>query len=103
MTQAYTAIYICFALLQFMRVIEADRHACQKPPREIGALYMVYPDSGTKKHLIICLLAVQHDNGFHAAAARTLSRSLALYFSRPVRLFRPAKGIVSRKLYFYKH
>lgn len=49
-----------------------------------------------KQYLIILLLALQHDppSGFHAAAARTLSRSLALYFSRPVRLFRPAKGTV---------
>ncbi|KAJ2916850.1 hypothetical protein MD484_g3546, partial [Candolleomyces efflorescens] len=30
-------------------------------------------------------------NNFNAACARTLSRGLALYFSRPVRLFRPAK------------
>jgi hypothetical protein len=31
-------------------------------------------------------------NNFNAAVARTLTRGLALYFSRPVRLFRPAKG-----------
>jgi hypothetical protein len=31
-------------------------------------------------------------NNLQAACARTLSRGLALYFSRPVRLFRPAKG-----------
>ncbi|KAH9934686.1 uncharacterized protein B0H18DRAFT_977706 [Fomitopsis serialis] len=30
-------------------------------------------------------------NSFYAALARTATRSLALYFSRPVRLFRPAK------------
>lgn len=30
-------------------------------------------------------------NNFNAACARTLTRGLALYFSRPVRLFRPAK------------
>lgn len=31
-------------------------------------------------------------NSLYAALARTATRSLALYFSRPVRLFRPAKG-----------
>lgn len=31
-------------------------------------------------------------SNLNAACARTLSRGLALYFSRPVRLFRPAKG-----------
>ncbi|KAH9951956.1 hypothetical protein B0H21DRAFT_6413 [Amylocystis lapponica] len=30
-------------------------------------------------------------NSFYAALARTATRSLALYFSRPVRLFRPSK------------
>ncbi|KAI0082773.1 hypothetical protein K474DRAFT_1610961 [Panus rudis PR-1116 ss-1] len=30
-------------------------------------------------------------NSFYAAMARTATRSLALYFSRPVRLFRPSK------------
>lgn len=28
----------------------------------------------------------------HAAIARTATRSLALFFARPVRLFRPSKG-----------
>jgi len=31
-----------------MPVIEADPYACQDPPREIGALYMVYPDNRMK-------------------------------------------------------
>ena len=31
-----------------MPVIEADPHACQNPPRELSALYIVYPGSGTK-------------------------------------------------------
>lgn len=31
-------------------------------------------------------------NAFYAALARTVARGLALYFSRPVRLFRPSKG-----------
>lgn len=34
----------------------------------------------------------QQANSFYAALARTATRSLALYFSRPVRLFRPSKG-----------
>ena len=34
----------------------------------------------------------QGNNAITAAIARTLARSAALYFSRPVRLFRPAKG-----------
>ncbi|OCH86558.1 hypothetical protein OBBRIDRAFT_761133 [Obba rivulosa] len=33
----------------------------------------------------------QQSNSLYAALARTATRSLALYFSRPVRLFRPAK------------
>ena len=33
-----------------------------------------------------------HGNSLYAALARTLTRSAALYFSRPVRLFRPVKG-----------
>ncbi|EJF66019.1 hypothetical protein DICSQDRAFT_97718 [Dichomitus squalens LYAD-421 SS1] len=33
----------------------------------------------------------QQSNSFYAAIARTAARSLALYFSRPVRLFRPSK------------
>ncbi|KAI8998473.1 hypothetical protein BD414DRAFT_122326 [Trametes punicea] len=33
----------------------------------------------------------QQSNSFYAALARTATRSLALYFSRPVRLFRPSK------------
>ena len=33
-------------------------------------------------------------NSFYTAFARTTSRALALYFSRPVRLFRPTKGTV---------
>ncbi|TFK91229.1 hypothetical protein K466DRAFT_596285 [Polyporus arcularius HHB13444] len=33
----------------------------------------------------------QQANSFYAALARTATRSLALYFSRPVRLFRPSK------------
>ena len=38
----------------------------------------------------------QQSNSFYAALARTATRSLALYFSRPVRLFRPSKGASSR-------
>lgn len=34
----------------------------------------------------------QQTNSFYAALARTATRSIALYFSRPVRLFRPSKG-----------
>lgn len=33
----------------------------------------------------------EQGNSFYAALARTATRSLALYFSRPVRLFRPSK------------
>lgn len=43
------------------------------------------------------------DGSVQAAIARTTSRGLALYFSRPVRLFRPAKGayqIVILALFF---
>ena len=32
------------------------------------------------------------NNGIAAALARSLTRGVAIYFSRPVRLFRPAKG-----------
>jgi hypothetical protein len=32
-------------------------------------------------------------NSFYAALARTAARGAALYFSRPVRLFRPSKGV----------
>ncbi|KAL7283541.1 hypothetical protein ACG7TL_002975 [Trametes sanguinea] len=35
--------------------------------------------------------AQQQSNSFYAALARTATRSIALYFSRPVRLFRPSK------------
>lgn len=35
-----------------------------------------------------------HPASVQAAIARTVSRSVALYFARPVRLFRPAKGIL---------
>lgn len=36
---------------------------------------------------------IPHPGSVQAAIARTVSRSVALYFARPVRLFRPAKGI----------
>lgn len=36
-------------------------------------------------------------NSFYAAMARTAARGVALYFSRPVRLFRPSKGM------WYRH
>lgn len=32
-------------------------------------------------------------NNLYAALARTMTRSAALYFSRPVRLFRPSKSM----------
>lgn len=35
---------------------------------------------------------LENKNGIAAALARALTRSVAIYFSRPVRLFRPAKG-----------
>jgi len=35
-----------------------------------------------------------------AAVARTASRSIALYFARPVRLFRPAKGKFRQRMPF---
>ncbi len=31
-------------------------------------------------------------NSFYAALGHTMTRGAALYFSRPVRLFRPSKG-----------
>jgi len=34
-------------------------------------------------------------NSLYAALARTATRSVALYFSRPVRLFRPSKGALA--------
>jgi hypothetical protein len=39
----------------------------------------------------------RHDgsNGIAAAVARSLTRGVAIYFSRPVRLFRPSKGLHS--------
>jgi hypothetical protein len=37
-------------------------------------------------------------NSVYAALGRTMTRSLALYFSRPVRLFRPVKGATDRDL-----
>ena len=35
---------------------------------------------------------VEQGSSLYAALARTLTRSLALYFSRPVRIFKPSKG-----------
>ena len=35
----------------------------------------------------------EHENSLYAALGRSLTRSAALYFSRPVRLFRPSKGV----------
>lgn len=35
---------------------------------------------------------VDQGNSVYAALARTATRTAALYFSRPVRLFRPSKG-----------
>lgn len=37
--------------------------------------------------------AKESSNGVAAAVARALTRGVAVYFSRPVRLFRPSKGI----------
>ncbi|KAG8217387.1 hypothetical protein J3R82DRAFT_5486 [Butyriboletus roseoflavus] len=34
----------------------------------------------------------QQGSPFYAALARTTTRAITLYFSRPVRLFRPSKG-----------
>jgi len=34
----------------------------------------------------------QQGNSLYAALARTTTRGIALYFSRPVRLFKPPKG-----------
>ena len=48
-----------------------------------------------------CMSAAEHEDqvkaqstasSVYAAVARTATRSVALYFSRPVRLFRPSKG-----------
>lgn len=39
-------------------------------------------------------------NNLYAALARTITRSAALYFSRPVRLFRPSKSML---LHFFYH
>jgi len=35
----------------------------------------------------------ENTNGLAAAVARALARGAAVYFSRPVRLFRPTKGM----------
>lgn len=35
----------------------------------------------------------ENTNGLMAAIARSLARGAAVYFSRPVRLFRPTKGM----------
>lgn len=37
-------------------------------------------------------------NNLYAAVARTITRSAALYFSRPVRLFRPSKSMLFQLL-----
>lgn len=36
---------------------------------------------------------LENNNGIAAALARSLTRGVAIYFSRPVRLFRPSKGM----------
>ena len=36
----------------------------------------------------------ENTNGLAAAVARALARGAAVYFSRPVRLFRPTKGMI---------
>lgn len=36
----------------------------------------------------------ENTNGLAAAIARSLARGAAVYFSRPVRLFRPTKGMI---------
>lgn len=49
---------------------------------------------------LLCMSTAQDDaedfqstvNNLYAAVARSATRSIALYFSRPVRLFRPSKG-----------
>jgi phosphoribosyl-AMP cyclohydrolase len=38
---------------------------------------------------------LENNNGIAAAVARSLTRGVAVYFSRPVRLFRPSKGAYS--------
>ena len=48
--------------------------------------------------LCIHTFLVDENNSIQAAIARTAARSMALYFSRPVRLFRPAKGDQPAKL-----
>ncbi|TFY68247.1 hypothetical protein EVG20_g3642 [Dentipellis fragilis] len=51
--------------------------------RGVGCLWMSKtPDDPSKE---------TQGNSVHAAVARTLTRTAALYFSRPVRLFRPSK------------
>jgi len=50
---------------------------------------------------ILCVyipFLADENNSIQAAIARTATRSIALYFSRPVRLFRPAKGKQSAKV-----
>lgn len=58
------------------------------------------PASGEALHACVCMSHNADDGAqqqqsyseLYAALARTATRSLALYFSRPVRLFRPSKG-----------
>jgi hypothetical protein len=37
-------------------------------------------------------------SSLYAALAQTATRAIALYFSRPARLFRPAKGLAFRQI-----
>ncbi len=68
-------------------------HSVRLPPQCV-------PASGEALHACVCMSHNADDGAqqqqsyseLYAALARTATRSLALYFSRPVRLFRPSKG-----------
>ena len=55
------------------------------------SIYQIFYETSTPK-------GNSEQGNIEAAIARTVSRSLALYFARPVRLFRPAKGAYALSL-----
>jgi hypothetical protein len=72
----------------------------QDPDDDLLRTMSVSNGQGVSIHQILIYFTVisffqgdtPQQGNIEAAIARTVSRSLALYFARPVRLFRPAKG-----------
>ena len=79
-----------------MLVSNVDSSQYSNNEKEPRSKYTVHTyGAGVSTHHIASIIentAESPQGSVHAAIARTATRGLALFFARPVRLFRPSKG-----------